>query len=303
MLRSKIFVSGLVNVESTLKIDNFPINYSPIEYLFDGISTNVSGVGYNVSKALRILGNEIHIHTVVGDDAAGHVISHELKRCDIGAEGVYHILDATPQSIIVYDSTGRRKIYCDLKNIQDASYPVAFTYMYGAKYDLAILTNVNFSRMFFDIFKEQDVPIATDCHVLKDVNSEYDREFLENANIVFLSNEGIKGNEEGFMHQLIEKYNQDIIVIAMSDQGSMLYDRVENKIHRIPAVTVRPIVNTIGAGDALFSSFLHFYIQGETPIEALQYATYYAAYKIGSNGGAEGLLSEPELMQLIKNHK
>ncbi len=302
MPRSKIFVSGLVNVESTLKITDFPINYSPVEYLFDGISTNVSGVGYNVSKALRILGNEVHIHTVVGDDAPGHLVSHELKRCDIGAEGVYHTLDATPQSIIIYDSTGRRKIYCDLKDIQEASYPVAFTYMFGTPYDLAVLTNVNFSRKFFTVFKEHNIPIATDCHVLKDINSEYDKEFLENANIVFLSNEGIKGNEEGFMRQLIEKYNQDIIVIAMSDQGSMIYDRVEDQIHRVPAKTVRPIVNTIGAGDALFSSFLHFYIQGEEPLEALQYATYFAAYKIGANGGAEGFLTEPELIELVKDN-
>ena len=119
MSRSNIFVSGLVNVESTLKINDFPINYSPVEYLFDGISTNVSGVGYNVSKALRTLGDEVHLHTIVGSDALGHVINHELKEHDIGAEGVYHTLDATTQSIIIYDSAGRRKIYCDLKNVQE----------------------------------------------------------------------------------------------------------------------------------------------------------------------------------------
>jgi len=302
MSRSNIFVSGLVNVESTLKINNFPIDYSPVEYLFDGISSNVSGVGYNVSKALRTLGDEVHLHTIVGDDALGHVVNHELKRCDIGAEGVYHTLDATPQSIIIYDSTGRRKIYCDLKNIQDATYPVAFTYLQGGKYDLAVLGNVNFSRRFFEIFKERNIPIATDCHVLKDINSEYDKQFLENANIVFMSNEGIKGNEESFMMQLIDAYNQDIIVISMGDQGAMMYDRIEDKIHRIEAITVRPIVNTIGAGDALFSSFLHFYIQGEEPIDCLKRATYFASYKIGANGGAEGFLSEYELLELITGH-
>ena len=301
MSRSNIFVSGLVNVESTLKINDFPINYSPVEYLFDGISTNVSGVGYNVSKALRTLGNEVHLHTIVGDDTLGQLINLELKRCDIGGEGVYHTLDATPQSIIIYDSTGRRKIYCDLKNIQDATYPVAFTHLYHVQYDLAVLGNVNFSREFFEIFKERNIPIATDCHVLKDINSEYDKQFLQNANIVFMSNEGIKGNEEGFLRQLIDAYNQDIIVISMGDQGSMIYDRVEDQIHKVDAITVRPILNTIGAGDALFSSFLHFYIQGEEPLDALKYATFFASYKIGANGGAEGFLSEFDLLELVKN--
>ena len=300
MPRSNIFVSGLVNVESTLKIVNFPINYSPVEYLFDGISTNVSGVGYNVSKALRTLGDEVHLHTIVGDDALGHVVNHELKRCDIGAEGVYHTMDATPQSIIIYDDSGKRKIYCDLKNVQDITYPVAFTYLLDVKYDLAILGNVNFSRVFFDVFKEKNVPIATDCHVLKDINSEYDKQFLKNSNIVFMSNEGIKGNEEGFMRQLIDAYNHDIIVIAMGANGSMMYDRVEDAIHKIDAITVRPVRNTIGAGDALFSSFLHFYIQGEEPLDALKYATYFAGYKVGANGGAEGFLTEYELLEKFR---
>ena len=297
MSNSKIFVSGLVNIESTLRINDFPINYSPIEYLFDGISTNLSGVGYNVSKALRTLGDEVHLHTVVGDDAPGHIISQQLKQNDIYAEGVYHLLDATPQSIIIYDSSGRRKIYCDLKKVQEATYPVAFTY--DMNYDLAVLGNVNFSRAFFDFFKKRSIPIATDCHVLSDIHSEYDEQFLENADIIFMSNEAIKGNERDFMQKLIETYNQVIIVISMGDKGALLYDRVENKIHHIPAVNTRPIVNTIGAGDALFSSFLHFYIQGEMPVDALIYATYFASYKIGANGGAEGFLSEDELMKII----
>lgn len=302
MSRSNIFVSGLVNVESTLKINNFPINYSPVEYLFDGISTNVSGVGYNVSKALRILGNEVHLHTIVGDDTLGHVVSLELKNCDIGAEGVYHTLDATPQSIIIYDSEGKRKIYCDLKNVQEFSYPIAFTFLQGRNYDLAILGNVNFSRKFFEVFKSRNVPIATDCHVLKDINSEYDKEFLENANIVFMSNEGIKGNEHDFMNQLISAYNQDIIVITMGAEGSMMYDRLEDKIHKIKAITTRPVVNTIGAGDALFSSFLHFYTKGVDPVNALIRATFFASYKIGANGGAEGFLTESQLLELINNY-
>ena len=67
------------------------------------------------------------------------------------------------------------------------------------------------------------------------------------------------------------------------------------------AVTVRPIVNTVGAGDALFSSFLHFYVSGNyTPIECLKYATYFAGYKIGESGGAEGFLKEVDLLNLIK---
>ena len=294
---SKIFVSGLVNVESTLRVSEFPIAYSPIEYLFNGISSKVSGVGYNVSKALSTLGNEVHLHSLIGNDTFGELVLQELSKNNIGSEGIYHFLDGTPQSIVIYDNEGKRKIYCDLKNIQESSYPASF--IFDTDYDIALLTNVNFSREFFSTFKSRKIKIATDCHVLKDINSEYDKGFLENADIIFMSNEGIKGNEDAFMRSLIETYNQEIIVISMGAQGSMIYDRIADDISFVKAKTVRPIVNTVGAGDALFSAFLHFFIQGDEPVDALTYATYFASYKIGANGGGEGFLTEPELIHLM----
>jgi ribokinase len=42
-----ILVSGLINIETTLKVDSFPIEYSPVRYPFFGVNSAVSGVGYN----------------------------------------------------------------------------------------------------------------------------------------------------------------------------------------------------------------------------------------------------------------
>ena len=297
---NKIFVSGLVNVETTLKINNFPITYSPIEYLFNGIESKVSGVGYNVSKAFSTLGDEVHFHSLIGRDALGELVIHELTKNNIGIEGIYHFLDGTPQSIVIYNSDGERKIFCDLKNIQDTSYPDSFAY--NTDYKVAVLTNVNFSREFFNLFKSRGIRIATDCHVLKDIHSEYDREFLQNADILFMSNAAIVGSEEAFLKQLVDEYHPEIIVIGMGNRGSILYDGLADDIYKLNAVTVRPVVNTVGAGDALFSSFLHYYIDGYEPYESLYKATYFAGYKIGENGGGEGFLSQSELEALIDKH-
>ena len=235
--------------------------------------------------------------TIEGAAETLELVTQELEKNGIGTEGTYKFLSGSPQSIIIYDSTGKRKIYCDLKNIQETSYPDSF--MYNTDYDLAILTNVNFSREFFSRFKGTDTLIATDCHVMKEIDAEYDLEFLQNADIVFLSNEAIQGREQEFMEKMVERYNHRIVVIAMGSKGSMLYERRTGKTHFIKAVTVRPIVNTIGAGDALFSSFLHFYIHDFTALESIQMATYFASYKIGANGGAEGFLKENELFDLM----
>ena len=40
---SKILISGLVNVETTVPVRKFPVDYYPIDYPFFGINTAVSG--------------------------------------------------------------------------------------------------------------------------------------------------------------------------------------------------------------------------------------------------------------------
>ena len=64
----KAFVSGLVNIETTLHIGEFPINYSPIDYLFFGINSDVSGVGFNIVKALAALGDDAILVSIIGND-------------------------------------------------------------------------------------------------------------------------------------------------------------------------------------------------------------------------------------------
>ena len=48
---SRFFVAGLINLETTLAVDGFPLPYFPVRYPFFGIQTTVSGVGYNITKA------------------------------------------------------------------------------------------------------------------------------------------------------------------------------------------------------------------------------------------------------------
>lgn len=64
----KIFVSGLVNVETNLKIRSFPVAYYPIDYPFFGIKTTVSGVGYNITAAARSLGDDVTLASMIGKD-------------------------------------------------------------------------------------------------------------------------------------------------------------------------------------------------------------------------------------------
>jgi acarbose 7IV-phosphotransferase len=88
------------------------------------------------------------------------------------------------------------------------------------------------------------------------------------------------------------KFGNDVVVVGLGAEGALLLDRASGYAARVPAVQARPVVNTIGAGDALFSAFLHFYLKGRDALAALSLAVVFAGYKIGEAGAAEGFLDE-----------
>jgi len=140
--------------------------------------------------------------------------------------------------------------------------------------------------------------IATDVHVVCDIDDAYNKDFMEYADILFLSNENIIGREYEFLNTLIETYTNKIIVIGLGGNGLLLYVRDTNRIQHYPVVKTRNIVNTIGAGDALFSSFIYFYNKAKDPYYAIEKAVIFASYKIGEKGAAEGFLTESELLKI-----
>ena len=83
-----------------------------------------------------------------------------------------------------------------------------------------------------------------------------------------------------------------MVVIGLGERGALLAVRRDRAIQRFPAVYTRPVVNSIGAGDALFSAFLHGYIQSGDPYLSLRRAIIFASYKIGVASAAEGFLDE-----------
>lgn len=105
---SKIFVSGLVNIEVTCSINNFPIEYCPIEYNFHGVNVGVAGVGYNIAKAMTALGDEVDIATIIGNDLMGKTITSEFESCGINTSLMEKKLEKTCTSNILYETVNEK---------------------------------------------------------------------------------------------------------------------------------------------------------------------------------------------------
>jgi len=293
----KMLVSGLLNTETTTAVRGFPVPYYPIDYPFFGIQSAVSGVGFNLAKALRTLGDEVRLTSMTGADFSAAYIRDSLKQLGISAEHILSTLQQTPASVVLYDPEGRRQIYSDLKDIQEAHYPFSPALLEGI--DLVAACNINFNRPLLHLAKEAGKTIATDVHVLSNIWDDYNREFMEYADILFLSDEHIGEYYQDFLWQLAHTYGNRIIVLGRGSKGAAMYLRDTDQIQEMPAVSVGKVVNTVGAGDALFSSFLHFYARGCAPADALYRAQVFASHKITVSGASNGFVSEDVITHWI----
>lgn len=293
----KILVSGLINTETTVKIKSFPIEYFPIDYPFFGVNTRVSGVAYNLVKALKSLGDDVSLVTMTGDDFSADYIKAEVVNAGVDTKYINSILKATPNSVVLYDGNGKRQIYCDLKDVQDVKYD--FKEELYMDSDVVIACNTNFNRELLKKAKAAGKIIATDVHVLGDVDDEYNQDFMKNANILFLSDENIKTDYKKFLMSIEEKFGNNIIVLGMGNKGALMYVKEEKEFYELPAVNIKEVVNTVGAGDALFSSFIHFYAKGLKPIDCLKRAEVFAAYKIGYDGASVGFTDEQTVEKIV----
>lgn len=297
---SKIFVSGLLNVETSVNVHAFPVEYSPIDYSFFAVNSDVSGVGYNVARALTELGDNVALSSLIGKDMTADTIMNTLKLYNIDTEYVRRDLKSTPQSVVLYDDAGKRKVYCDLKNIQDCIYQKKLVEKVISDCDALVLCNINFNDELIHSALQYGKTVFTDVHILSDINDEYNKRFMKNSDVLFLSDEGVCTDKAQFILQLHGLYNNKIIVMGCGNDGVLMLDGKQNRLFKADAVYTRKVINTCGAGDALFSCFVHEYVKGKASLDCLKSAVTFASYKIGESGGANGFLPDDELEKQCK---
>lgn len=299
-----IYVSGVVNFETIVDVDSFPIFYCPIEYPFFGVNSGISGQAYNVAKALKTLGgNDVVLSGLVGKDLLGDVIINQIKKLKIDTSLIKTSLETTPNSISLVDRDNNVKTYMDLKEIQEIDREITKAEEEKiASADIVVITNTNFNRAVLKKAKELGKKVATDVHIIGSVNDDYNADFMAGSDILFLSKKGLdRINYEDFLVSIYEKYHNEIIVLGEGREGAMILDAKKHVIYHIDAITLREIVNTVGSRDALLSSFIHFYLRNVDSLEALELSEVFTSYKIGEAGGSNGFLTQKEVKAKAKD--
>jgi ribokinase len=300
---TSFLVSGLINIETTLGVDGFPIPYYPVRYSFHQVHATVSGVGYNIARALTRLGDDVRLLAFIGQDAAADWVRKTLSVDGISDDFVLGIPEETARSVILYDGSGRRQIHVDLKEVQGLLYPMDVFDEAVSDCSFVSLCNINYSRPMLKKAQQAGKTIATDVHTIAALHDDYNQDFMRAADILFMSDEALPESPESWARKIVATYGTEIVVIGLGKAGVLMSVKRDHFVERIPSVKIRPVVNTIGAGDALFSAFLHSYAHTGDPYEAIRKAVLFACYKIGEKGAAEGFLSAEDLERVFKEYE
>ncbi len=291
---TKRVVLGNLGLETTVSLQALPLENASSHKPY-ALELGVSGVGFNLARALQVLGTDVRLASILAPDRVGRFVLGELEAVGL-AESWLHLCNRTARSLVLSDEGGTRHVHTDLGGVSDALYPPERFDAALVGMDLALLTNIPYARPLLARALVAGIPISTDLHAIRHLDNPYDQPFLEAATLLFLSGKYLEDALQT-VRALWERFNPEIVVVGLGADGALLSERSRDVLH-VPAYPATRIAGTVGAGDALHAAFCHFWLQGEPPLRAAELACRFAALKLRVAGGGQGFVSEAVVRSL-----
>jgi sugar/nucleoside kinase (ribokinase family) len=210
---------------------------------------------------------------------------------------------ATSLGIVLVGRDGSQSGLPYLAAVNAVKYPAETFIRLARGADLAVLTNVRFAMSLIRPAEELSVRIATDVHLMSDVNDPRNRPWLEASDVIFSSHERLPCPPREWLARVFGRYpGCEVVGIGRGADGATLGLR-DGTLVRAAAVAPRGVVSTAGAGDTLFASFLHGWLATGNPARALEAAVLYAGWTVGDPLPGTAPLTEPDLARLSGVHR
>ncbi len=298
---SKIMVAGFVQMETIVKVEELPVPYKQFESTPDLVDTEIGGAGFNEAMALKWLGDEVDFMSMVARNMSRRQIDAYLKtnEVDLRTDYVLPMLDGMPTSVILY-CRGKKQTFEDVKDIRHVDYEFELLERQIQDKDMVLMSNCNFCRPIIGLAKKYSKPLAVNVRSMRAEKIANKEDFLKAADILYISDDDLESDHYDCIQECREKYDPEIIIMGIGDKGVILYTKADNSVIEYKPVKTTEIVNTIGAGNALFSAFIHYYVKTKDAKESIKNALLFASYKIGFVGTSNGFMTEAQIEQWKK---
>lgn len=215
--------------------------------------------GTSAGKALHLtdLGRTARLYTVVGTDPVATEIRAALASAgvDVHAETAE---GPSERHLNLMGPAGERvSLYLALPaEVQAPAPPRLLEDLRSAR--AVVLDLSSRSRALVEAVLGRGVPVWTDIHDYDGV-AEFHRPFIAAASYVFMNDDGLPDPVE-FLRTTIAG-GARAAVCTLGADGALAVD-AQQVVHRVPAVPVRDVVDTNGAGDAFLAGFLDATLAG-----------------------------------------
>ena len=295
---SKFLVAGFVQMETIVKVDALPLPYKQFESIPESVNTSIGGAGFNEAMALRWLGNDIDFMSMVARNMSKRQIDAYLKINDVNlsTDFVLPLLDGMPTSVILY-CKGIKQTFEDVKDIRHVPYDLELFERQIQDKDMVLISNCNFCRPVISLAKKYHKPLALNVRSMRAEKIAYKEDFLAAADILYISDDDLECDPYDCIKECRDKYDPEIIIMGIGAKGVILYTKEDNSVLEYKPVKTNEIVNTVGAGNALFPAFLHYYTKTKDAKESIKNALLFTSYKIGFVGTSNGFMTEDQIEQ------
>lgn len=260
----EVVVVGNAGIDTNVYLYGADIDWS-VEANFTENLDYVGQAGGYASRSYARLGRRVAFIGTVGDDWQGRFVRAELERDGVDLRGLALDPSGTARSINIMYGDGRRKNFYDGKGHMTFEPDIAScrSVIRGAR--LVHFNIPNWARRLLPVAREEGVTIAVDLQDIISLEDAYRRDFIEQADILFVS-----AANHGDPSSLIRRLTADrpglVVVSGMGNQGCALGK--SEAIHFFPAVALpEAVVDTNGAGDALAVGFLDSYVLDGASLE------------------------------------
>jgi len=248
-----VFVAGGCSWDSIVYLDEFP---TPTETQFardfqETLGSSGSGKSLNLGR----LGVDTRFHAMIGEDRFGESIHDRFA-----AEPVTFEYDIDPKGterhVNLMNDAGERISIFVVTPTQEPDIDYEPLEQWVAQSDALVVSPVNYSRSLLPAAAEAGTPVWADIHAY-DGEDEYHRDFIDAADYLFMSDEGM-ADPRKFMREQVD-LGTELAVCTHGSEGATALTGggwVEVPAREFEAA------DTNGAGDAFFAGYLYGHRQG-----------------------------------------
>lgn len=282
----RITVIGAANVDITAS----PIGrYVPCDSNPSRVEIAFGGVGRNIAHNLCLMGEQVRLFTVFGDDSIALSLRDDCRRVGMTVDPILEVAGARSNYFIcVNDHNGEMQAgAADMELMSHLTTEMVETYIDSINASDAVVTDCNLSENVLRYLVERcTVPLYVDAtSAAKAMKIKAILDVSRSAPIIVKVNQleavalsGIKGDVEAMARWFVEK-GVTRIYITMGARGVYCHDGSQSHAEPSQAVTV---VNATGAGDAFMAAVVHAELSGATMQEVCSMGVKAAALALQS---------------------